>query len=81
MNYNPAPRCNVLADYSPTGANLRRALWRKAAAMDRAQAQRVLCDPIIKPGFDAAAQARVWAGICKAMTVKREHIRLSQDCQ
>lgn len=69
----------IARDYAPAGKQLRRALWKKAAALKRQQARRVLCDPALPSDFDQLTQARIWARI-KAVITPR-HCRTAEDCQ
>lgn len=64
-------------DYGPTGPQLRRALWRKQAALARAQRARVLCDPRLPPDQQQVIQ-RVWLRLLHQITAR--HIRTADDC-
>lgn len=64
-------------DHAPSGPNLRRALWRKAAALDRQQRARVLCDPHLPLDQQQLFQ-RVWLRLLHQIT--RRHIRTADDC-
>lgn len=64
-------------DYGPTGPQLRRALWRKQAALDRAQRARVLCDPHLPPDQQQSIR-RVWQRLLLQITPR--HIRTADDC-
>lgn len=58
MRTLPAPAANVRPDFGPYGPNLRRAIWRKAAALQRQEAANTL-----PPSPDRDATDRFWAEI------------------
>lgn len=66
----------VHADYAGSGAQIRRSIWRKAAALQRAERARVLCDPRLPA--DRLSLRLVWRRLEQRIT---QHIRTAEDCQ
>lgn len=79
MSRIPAPASNVRVDYAVSGRKARNEIYRKARALRRAQASRVLCAAAVPADFDKATQERIWRAI--QARIAGTPVRLAEDCQ